>query len=134
MAGSNAGQSFNTYPLMNGKLFPEGYFVNDNIFKNFFENTVAINFNHRWIAAISFISIILFCSYIKFIKKIKNKNLEIFLIIFFLLTQFILGILTLLSNVKIYFASLHQINSMLLLASIIYIYYSIKKERELNVI
>ena len=25
MAGTNAGQSFNTYPLMNGKFIPDDY-------------------------------------------------------------------------------------------------------------
>ena len=129
MAGSDAGKSFNTYPLMNGKIFPEGYFLDDNIFKNLFENTIAINFNHRWIATISFITIIFLTSYLKFIKKIENKNYEIFAIILFVILQFLLGILTLLTNAKIYFASLHQVNSMLLLGSLIYIYYSIKKDR-----
>ena len=38
-----------------------------------------------------------------------------------------LGIFTLLSNVQIALASLHQINSMLLLASILLFYHSIKK-------
>ena len=131
MAGSHAGKSFNSYPLMNGRFFPEDYFLDGNIFKNFFENTVAINFNHRWIATISFISIISLTSYLKFIKKIKNKNYEILFIILFVNIQFFLGILTLLTNVKIHYASLHQINSMLLLGSLIYIYYSIKKEGRL---
>ena len=130
MAGSNAGQSFNTYPLMNGKIFPDDYFLNDNIVRNFFENTVAINFNHRWIASISFLTIIFLSIYLKFIKKIKNQDKKIILIILFVSIQFLLGILTLLSNVKIYLASMHQINSMLLLGSLIYIYYSIKKRRE----
>ena len=131
MAGSHAGQSFNTYPLMNGKLFPDDYFLNNNIFRNFFENTIAINFNHRWIATASFIIIILLTAYLKYLKKIQNKNFEIFLIILFVCLQFVLGVLTLLSNVKIYLASMHQINSMLLLGSLIYIYFSIKKEKEI---
>ena len=131
MAGSHAGKSFNSYPLMNNRFFPEDYFLDGNIFKNFFENTVAINFNHRWIATISFITIISLAGYLKFIKRIKNKNYEIFIIILLVTIQFLLGILTLLTNVKIYYASLHQINSMLLLGSLIYIYYSIKKEGRL---
>ena len=65
------------------------------------------------------------------LKKIQNKNFEIFLIILFVCLQFLLGVLTLLSNVKIYLASMHQINSMLLLGSLIYIYFSIKKEKEI---
>ena len=130
MAGSNAGKSFNTYPLMNGKFFPDDYFFYNSGFKNFFENTIAINFNHRWIATISFFNIIFLTCYLRFAKKIYDKNFEISIIILFVFLQFILGLLTLLSNVKIYFASMHQINSMLLLGSLIYIYYSIKKGRK----
>jgi cytochrome c oxidase assembly protein subunit 15 len=114
---------------MNGKLIPDDYFLFNNFFKNIFENTISINFNHRWIASLSFLIVIFLAIYIKYICKIKDKNLEIFLIIFFVIIQFILGILTLLTNVKIHFASMHQVNSMLLLGSLIYTYYSLKKER-----
>ena len=58
MAGTDAGQSFNTYPLMNGTLIPEDYMLKDYGVRNFFENTVAINFNHRWLATFTFIIIL----------------------------------------------------------------------------
>jgi len=134
MAGSSAGQSFNTYPLMNGKIFPSDYFLNDNIFRNFFENTVAINFNHRWFATSCFISIYILTIYLKFIIKIKKLNFHILLIFIFSTIQFLLGIMTLLSNVMIYLASMHQVNAILLLFSLIYIYHSVKKKGEFNVI
>tara|TARA_B110000438_G_scaffold303677_2_gene366440 strand:- start:1436 stop:2413 length:978 start_codon:yes stop_codon:yes gene_type:complete len=129
MAGSNAGQSFNTYPLMNGSIIPEGYFIDDYSYKNLFENTIAINFNHRWLATFTFILIIFFAAYLYFSKIFNKYRAGIILILIFACLQFILGILTLLTNVKITFASLHQINSMLLLISFIYFYHSIKKER-----
>lgn len=130
MAGSNAGQSFNTYPLMNGKFIPEDYYINDyHIIRNFFENTVAINFNHRWLATITFLFTIFFVIYLYFKKKYINYKLSILLIFLFAILQFFLGILTLLTNVEIYLASLHQINSMLLLASFIFYYFSIKHGR-----
>ena len=49
MAGTNSGQSFNTFPLMNGKKL----FLMIKIY-NIFENTVAINFNHRWLSIFVF--------------------------------------------------------------------------------
>ena len=69
MAGTHAGQSFNTFPLMNGKIFPEDYYLSDLGILNFFENTVAINFNHRWLATLTFIYIITFFSYLIFSSK-----------------------------------------------------------------
>ena len=130
MAGTNAGQSFNTYPMMNDKFFPENYFLEDSGFRNIFENTIAINFNHRWLATITFLAIILMAFYIKFSKKFKRNTMGPYLIIFFGFLQFFLGIFTLLTNVNIVFASMHQINSVLLFASLLLTYYSIKKERD----
>ncbi len=127
MAGSHAGQSFNTYPLMNGYFFPNDYFLDDMGVRNFFENTVAINFNHRWLASFVFVLIISNILYLIFSQKYNKYNLQMALIFIFACLQFLLGIMTLLTNVEISLASLHQINSMLLLASLIYMYHSIKK-------
>ena len=129
MAGTNSGQSFNTYPLMNGNLIPDDYFLISNSIRNLFENTVAINFNHRWLSTFTFLSIISFAIYVIISKEVTNQNFSIFLITFFAFLQFFLGIFTLLSNVKIWYASMHQINSVLLLTAILYTYYSIEKER-----
>ena len=130
MAGTDAGQSFNTYPLMNGTLIPEDYMLKDYGVKNFFENTVAINFNHRWLATFTFITILSSAIYLFFNNKFSKNRLEIMLIIIFSCLQFFLGILTLLTNVNIILASMHQINSILLLASLLFAYHRFKQEKE----
>ena len=115
MAGTNAGQSFNTFPLMNGLIIPDGYIVDGYGVRNIFENTIAI---------ISFtIYLLLSCKITMTIKTIS-----LFSVLFFSSLQFFLGILTLLSNVKISFASLHQSNSVLLLASLLFAYYQFKND------
>ena len=129
MAGTNAGQSFNTYPLMNDKLIPDDYFMEGYGIINFFENTIAINFNHRWIATLTFVIIIILTLYLKYVSKLNKINLGLLLIFVLAILQFTLGILTLLTNVKIVLASLHQLNSTLLLTSVLFTYYLIKKER-----
>ena len=131
MAGTHAGQSFNTYPLMGGKFFPDGYILHDNSLRNFFENTVAINFNHRWLASFTFVLIIILTIYLSISKKYSKNRLEIILIFTFACLQFFLGILTLLTNVKIILASMHQINSMLLLSSLLFSYHQFKKQKKL---
>ena len=126
MAGTNAGQSFNTFPLMNGKIIPEDYYLRDLGIFNFFENIVAINFNHRWLASITFIYTL---SYFSYSALSNNKQVhKIFdcLVIFLLIVQFFLGILTLLTNVNINYASLHQTNSVLLLSSLLLNYHQYK--------
>ena len=129
MAGTNAGQSFNTYPLMNGKFIPDDYFMEGMGMLNLFENTIAINFNHRWLATITFVIIITLLSYFFITKKYHKFFYELIVISILVCVQFLLGILTLLTNVELYLASMHQINSIILLISMIFVYFQIKKEK-----
>ena len=132
MAGTNSGQSFNTFPLMNGKFIPDDYFLEDFGIYNIFENTVAINFNHRWLSVFVFFYIVFIC--FKFIK-FNNTNLSsklVYFIIFFLTLQILLGIITLLSNVYLPLASMHQTNSILLLSTLLISYHQFKFRKEKN--
>ncbi len=126
MAGSHAGQSFNTYPLMNGKIIPDDIYLEDLGLLNIFENTVTINFNHRWIATITFIYTFSFFSYLIFNKVINLSNQIIILVLTILTLQFLLGIMALLSNVSIYYGSLHQTNSIALLSILLFAYFKSK--------
>ena len=126
MAGSHAGQSFNTYPLMNGKIIPDDIYLQDLGFFNIFENTVTINFNHRWIATITFIYTFSFFFYLIFSKVINLSNQIIISVLLILTFQFLLGIMALLSNVSIYYGSLHQTNSIALLSILLIAYFKSK--------
>ncbi len=126
MAGSHAGQSFNTYPLMNGKIIPDDIYLEELGFLNMFENTITINFNHRWIATITFIYTFSFFSYLIFKKVINLSNQIIISVLLILTLQFLLGIMALLSNVSIYYGSLHQTNSIALLSLLLVAYFKSK--------
>ena len=126
MAGSHAGQSFNTYPLMNGKIIPDDIYLEELGFLNMFENTVTINFNHRWIATITFIYTFSFFSYLIFKKVINLSNQIIISVLLILTLQFLLEIMALLSNVSIYYGSLHQTNSIALLSILLVAYFKSK--------
>ena len=126
MAGSHAGQSFNTYPLMNGKIIPDDIYLEDLGLLNIFENTVTINFNHRWIATITFIYTFSFFTYLIFNKIINLSNKIILSVLLILSLQFLLGIMALLSNVSIYYGSLHQTNSIALLSILLFAYFKSK--------
>ena len=132
MAGTNSGQSFNTFPLMNGKIIPDDYFLEDLGMYNIFENTVAINFNHRWFSIFVFFYIIFVCfKFIKFDNK-KIPKILVILVLFFLTLQVALGIVTLLSNVYLPVASMHQTNSILLLSTLLISYHQFKYRKEYN--
>ena len=123
MAGTDAGKSFNTFPLMNERFIPEDYYLNNFGWKNSFENTVAINFNHRWLAIFTFLFISKLIIYSLIDKKNRYNYFSLILVLLILLFQIFLGIITLVQEVPIIFASLHQTNAVLLLASMLFAYH-----------
>lgn len=47
VAGLRAGRTYNTWPLMDGRFFPEAYFEGAPGFSDLFESIAAVQFNHR---------------------------------------------------------------------------------------
>ncbi len=130
VSGMDAGKVYNTWPLMGSTYFP-----NDSSFEEFlnldvFDNPSIIQFVHRNLAyLIAFIYL-----YILFLV-LKNGNIRlrfpILIIGLSLLFQIFLGIFTILSGVKMFYASLHQINSIIIILSTLYFLY-ITKYKELS--
>ncbi len=122
VSGMDAGKIYNTWPLMGSSYFP-----NDNKFINLFNlnsfnDPSLMQFVHRNFAYL----IVLF--YIYLLIKVIRNNLRNYFFSFFiigvaLLGQIILGIFTVLSGAKILYSSLHQINSIFLISSVIYLLY-----------
>ena len=123
VSGLDAGKIYQTWPLMGHSIVP-----NDLILKNFnnffdFNNHSLVQFYHRNLAYLITIYIFILGIYI-YKKKIKKIYYSFNLMIFFLIIQVILGVLTLLSGLNIYLASAHQIGSVLLILGSINLYYS----------
>src|SRR5262249_57859009 len=59
VAGTRAGLTYNTFPLMDGRLIPEGYAQLRPFILNWFENTAAVQFDHRLLAVATAIVILL---------------------------------------------------------------------------
>ncbi|MBE9562518.1 MAG: COX15/CtaA family protein, partial [Proteobacteria bacterium] len=55
VAGLKAGWFFNTFPLMNGQWIPEGILSLEPLWRNFFEDILTVQFNHRLLATLIFI-------------------------------------------------------------------------------
>jgi heme a synthase len=52
-AGIRAGLNYNTFPLMDGRLVPEGYWRLEPAWRNLAENVAAVQFNHRLLASLA---------------------------------------------------------------------------------
>jgi len=60
VAGTDAGFIYNTFPLMGDTLLPKDLFAFDPWIRNFFENVVTIQFTHRVLTTLIFVSVVAF--------------------------------------------------------------------------
>ena len=61
VAGLDAGLTYNTFPLMDGRFVPEGYGQISPWWRNLFEHIPAVQFNHRWLALFTALAVIATC-------------------------------------------------------------------------
>jgi cytochrome c oxidase assembly protein subunit 15 len=120
LAGMDGGLIYNTWPDMNGNFFPNDINNIDLFLYSSLDNPSVVQFYHRFTAYLLFISL-LFLNYYTYRTKIDLKPVLILNIAIFL--QIVLGIITLITGVKITYASLHQLGSVFVLTSFLYIKY-----------
>jgi cytochrome c oxidase assembly protein subunit 15 len=129
VSGMNAGKLYNTWPLMGSSYFPDDSKFIEFLNINFFDNPSIVQFVHRNLAyLIVIIYIYLLILVFRDTNKIFRKPIIIIGVSIFL--QVVLGVVTLLSGVKIIYASLHQINSILIILSSLYFLYISKYEEK----
>ena len=120
LAGLNGGLLYNSWPDMNGNFLPNDIIINDLFRIESLNNPSVIQFYHR-LTAYVFVFFLMVLNYFFYTQK-KMSN-EIIILNLSVLFQIFIGILTLITGVKIYYASLHQIGSVFVLISFIFIYY-----------
>tara|TARA_B100001029_G_scaffold175050_1_gene175976 strand:+ start:106 stop:1068 length:963 start_codon:yes stop_codon:yes gene_type:complete len=126
VSGMDAGQIYNSWPLMGNNYFPDDNSIADLFKLSAFDSPSLVQFIHRNLAYIIllFFLIILFDVY-------KNKLVDFYLPVklvgFLLLLQVFLGVITLLYGAQILASSMHQISSIFLVSSCVYLLYINKK-------
>ena len=130
VSGMDAGTIYNSWPLMGSTYFPDdNKFLNLLSFKAFSDPSL-VQFMHRNLAYL--ILIIYFLMIYKIYKsKLNRLYFTINLVGILLLVQIILGVFTLLYGAQIKFASMHQISSILLVSSCIYLLFINKNTNSL---
>jgi cytochrome c oxidase assembly protein subunit 15 len=122
VSGLDAGKIYQTWPLMGDSFFPNDFIIS--------KITDVFNFNsHSWVQFLHRINayIILLIILILGYKIIKNKKNDLLKSYHFVLAgiiiQSLLGIITLISNLNMTIASLHQVSSIFLVIVSINLYY-----------
>ena len=120
LAGMDGGLIYNSWPDMNGSFVPNDINYIDLFLFSSLDNPSVIQFYHR-ITAYLLIIFLIFLNYFTF--KTNSFSKAILILDIAILLQIILGILTLITGVKIAYASLHQLGSVFVLTSFLYIKY-----------
>jgi cytochrome c oxidase assembly protein subunit 15 len=127
VAGTRAGLTYNTFPLMDGKLVPDGYAQLHPFFLNWFENVAAVQFDHRLLAATAAIVVMLLWAAGWWAVLLRPARTALHGLAGVTLLQVALGIATLLLIVPIPLAAAHQAGAVLLLTAAINFRHAVRR-------
>lgn len=121
VAGLKAGLAYNTFPLMGGRWVPDAIFIQEPLWRNFFENIATVQFDHRVLATLIFFSVI--GLWLLALRRSLPAPVRtgMHLLLLAVLLQITLGISTLLLHVPVALGVAHQGGALLLLTVIIYV-------------
>jgi cytochrome c oxidase assembly protein subunit 15 len=129
-AGLKAGYVYSTYPLMQHSFFPQDAVQALKTYGwiSVFENHATVQFTHRWLGFLLLVLII--GIYFKLRNRMTAQTFQkaYQTVVFFLMVQFTLGVLTLLLHVPISLAVLHQLVAALLLLAVVRMWFFARVE------
>jgi cytochrome c oxidase assembly protein subunit 15 len=115
VAGLNAGLTYNSFPLMDGRFVPADYAQLAPFTRNWFENVAAVQFDHRLLAETTVVAVIVLWLIGRRTALPRGPRLALHILLATALLQVSLGISTLLLVVPLPLAAAHQAGAVLLL-------------------
>ncbi len=116
VAGTKAGFAFNTFPLMNGHVFPPGGLSMQPLWINMFENIATVQLNHRLLAYSLCILVPMYWYWTLTANVSPRTRLVVHGLLLMLVMQVVLGVSTLLLIVPVPLAAAHQAGALLVLS------------------
>jgi cytochrome c oxidase assembly protein subunit 15 len=122
-AGLDSAKIYQTWPLMDSNFKPDYVLLSDFLNSKAYSSPSHVQYLHRMFA---YFILFIFCTIFYFFRRNEIVGLKYLIVVLIALSlQILLGILVLISGFKIYIASLHQIASIILLFSVIYLFYQV---------
>jgi heme a synthase len=114
VAGLKAGLTYNTWPLMDGRLIPNGLGTLSPWYLNLFENVTTVQFNHRIVAYL--VAFAVFKHAMSIYRSADDATLRGSAVLLLAATtaQVVLGIWTLLAVVPLWLGLIHQAGAAIL--------------------
>ena len=127
VAGLDAGMIYNTFPLMGNSLLPPGLLILDPPLRNLTENMTTVQFDHRLLAIVTFLLIVLYWWRGRTTGLPQRLFAAANALLLTALLQVVLGISTLLLRVPTLLAVSHQAAALLLFTVALYLTHSLRK-------
>lgn len=108
VAGLDAGLSYNTWPLMDGAVVPGDLFVIEPAWRNLFENPKTVQFDHRLGAYVVFVAALWHMIAARRALPGSTHARRALVLFHLVLLQAVIGVFTLLWQVPLHGALLHQ--------------------------
>ncbi len=117
VAGLDAGLTYNTWPLMDGKVFPDGLFNHNPAWLAPFEDVTTVQFNHRVMAYVVAVAVaaLWIAGWREGLAGWQRTTSHLLLAAVAL--QVLLGIWTLFEVVPVWLGALHQLGAVVLLTA-----------------
>ena len=117
VAGLHAGLTYNSFPFMDGRLVPDGYFMLHPLLRNLTENVAAVQFDHRLIATCTALLALATAAYGLRAGAEGIVRTRLLLLGGAVLAQYALGVTTLLWVVPVSLGTAHQAMAVLVLTA-----------------
>jgi heme a synthase len=108
VAGLHAGHTFNTWPLMDGRLWPDGLLAVSPAWANFFENPKTVQFVHRMGAYVLLVFAIIHAVSVWRAGEAQPHRARALIVVGLIIAQAIIGISTLVLVVPFHWALAHH--------------------------
>ncbi|MCC6472208.1 MAG: COX15/CtaA family protein [Burkholderiales bacterium] len=129
VAGLRAGHAYNTFPLMNGALAPEGVMMLSPWYLNLLNNPATVQFDHRtlaWLLAVLVIGLWAACMRP---RVPRDARAAAHLLLAAFAVQFLLGVYTLLHAVPVALGAAHQAGAMLVFTAALWQAHTLRRNR-----
>jgi heme a synthase len=127
VAGTRAGLTYNSFPLMDGRLVPAGYAQLRPFVLNWFENIAAVQFDHRLLAVATAVVIMLVWAAGQRAVLPRPARVAVHGLLAIALLQVALGVTTLVFVVPLPLAAAHQAGAVLLLTAAIVFRHTLRR-------
>ncbi len=127
VAGLKAGKIYNTFPMMGDFWVPPGLMALEPFWRNFFDNMVTVQFDHRLLAIASFAVVVLYWLKARKTDLPRRARPAVNALLHTVVLQVALGIATLLMAVPVLLGAAHQAVAMLLFTVLMYLVHALRR-------